>query len=112
MTLNKIKIDQYLWSWMLNENMCWIITPPLKNERLEINSIYCKKHVMRFKTTFPQISENFIKYTMKAKIYKYTISFSEEGVIPIKPVLSNHAVVSGLEKLYSYDHNEKIGNIL
>jgi hypothetical protein len=37
-----------------------------------------------------------------------TISFSDEGVIPIKPVLSHHAVVSGLDQLYSYDHNEKI----
>jgi hypothetical protein len=62
---------QYLWSWMLNENLCWIISPPLKNERLENNSsIYCKKHVMRYKANLPQISENFIKYTMKAKIYK------------------------------------------
>ena len=55
---------------------------------------------MRYKTNFPQIFENFIKYTMKAKIYKYktwlhmyinlvfswdqqpnlnTISFSDEG---------------------------------
>jgi hypothetical protein len=41
-----------------------------------------------------------------------TISFSDEGVIPIKPVLSHHAVVSGLDKLYSYDHNEKIRKIL
>jgi hypothetical protein len=37
-----------------------------------------------------------------------TISFSDEGVIPIKPVLSHHAVVSGLDQLYSYDHIEKI----
>jgi hypothetical protein len=29
------------------------------------------KFVMRYKTNFPQISENFIKYTVKAKIYKY-----------------------------------------
>ena len=29
----------------------------------------------------------------------------------IKPVLS-HAVVSGLDQLYSYDHNEKIRKIL
>jgi len=37
-----------------------------------------------------------------------TISFSDEGVIPIKPVLSHHAaVVSGLDQLYSYYHNEK-----
>ena len=41
-----------------------------------------------------------------------TISFSDEGVIPIKPVLTHHAVVSGLDKLYSYDHNEKIRQIL
>ena len=41
-----------------------------------------------------------------------TISFSDEGVIPIKPVLSLHAVVSGLDKLYSYDHNDKIRQIL
>jgi hypothetical protein len=27
--------------------------------------------VMRYKAIFPQISENFIKYTMKTKIYKY-----------------------------------------
>ena len=26
----------------------------------------------------------------------------------IKPVLSQHAVTSGLDQLYSYDHNEKI----
>jgi hypothetical protein len=30
----------------------------------------------------------------------------------IKPVLSHHAVVSGLDQLYSYDHNEKIRKIL
>jgi hypothetical protein len=41
-----------------------------------------------------------------------TISFSDEGIIPIKPVLSHHAVVSGLDKLHSYDHNEKIRKIL
>jgi hypothetical protein len=41
-----------------------------------------------------------------------TISFSGEGVIPIKPVLNHHAVVSGLDQLYSYDHNEKIRKIL
>ena len=40
------------------------------------------------------------------------ISFSDEGVIPIKPVLSHHAVVSDLDQLYSYDHNEKIRKIL
>ena len=70
---------------------------------------------------------------MKTKIYKYktwlhmyrnlvfsreqqpnfnTISFSDEGVIPIKPILSHHAVVSGLDQLYSYDHNEKIRKLL
>ena len=36
-----------------------------------------------------------------------TISFSDEGVIPIKSVSSKYAVVSGLDKLYSYDHKEK-----
>jgi hypothetical protein len=41
-----------------------------------------------------------------------TISFSDEGVIPIKPVLRHHAVVSDLDQLYSYDHNEKIRKIL
>jgi hypothetical protein len=41
-----------------------------------------------------------------------TISFSDEGVIPIKPVLNHHTVVSGLDQLYSYDHNEKIRKIL
>jgi hypothetical protein len=40
------------------------------------------------------------------------ISFSDEGVIPVNPVLSNHAVGSGLDKLYSYDHKEKIRQIL
>jgi hypothetical protein len=100
----------------------------LKNERLENNSsIYCKKHLMRYKANFPQISENFIKYTMKTKIQNETslhmyrnlvfsrnqqpnlntISFSDEGVIPIKPALSRHAVVAGLDKLYRYDHKEK-----
>ena len=70
---------------------------------------------------------------MKTKIYKYktwlhmyrnlvfsrdqqpnlnTISFSDEGVIPIKPILTHHAVVSSLDQLYSYDHNEKIRQIL
>jgi hypothetical protein len=41
-----------------------------------------------------------------------TISFSDEGVVPIKPVSSHHAVVSGLDQLYSYDNNEKIRKIL
>jgi hypothetical protein len=30
---------------------------------------------MRYKTNFPQIYENFIKYTMKTKIYKYKLKF-------------------------------------
>jgi hypothetical protein len=30
---------------------------------------------MRYKANFPQISENFIKYTMKTKIYKYKLKF-------------------------------------
>ena len=30
----------------------------------------------------------------------------------INPVLSHHAVISGLDQLYSYDHNGKIRKIL
>ena len=41
-----------------------------------------------------------------------TISFSNEGVILIKPVINHHTVVSGLDQLYSYDHNEKIRKLL
>ena len=50
----------------LNDKIYVELSLPLKHERLENNSsIYCKKHVMRYKTNFPQISENFIKYTVQ-----------------------------------------------